>query len=129
MNATENRTLRQALLRLEMLLLDPAVRKNRAFVAGMLADEFEEIGRNGRTFSKAEMLDALAAEPEEMARLEDFSVIPLGEAAALATYRSVHLGVEAHRSSVWIWREGRWQMRYHQGTVRSETGAAAKNAG
>lgn len=36
----------------------------------------------------------------------------LSDEVALVTYR----GAKANRASVWIRRDGQWQMRFHQGT-------------
>ena len=124
-----NRTLHDALLRLELQLLDPAIRKERAAVAALLADEFCEVGRSGRVYTKPQILDELASEPERAMELEDFTVVALGETAALATYRSVHGDAKACRSSVWVWRDGRWQMLYHQGTAAALSASAAENRG
>ncbi len=117
-----NRTLTQALLTLELLLLDPAVRGNRAAVAVLLAEEFREFGRSGRAYGKVETLDLLSAEPEAAPpiTLDKFRAEPLGETAALVTYLSVHAEGRARRSSVWVWRDGRWQMLFHQGTAAAE---------
>ena len=114
---SRNQTLHAALLALELRLLDPAVRKNRAAVDALLAEEFEECGRSGRRYDKTAILDLLAGEDEEATTLEQFRAVALGEAAALATYRTVDSRGAAWRSSVWVWRAGRWVMLYHQGTA------------
>ncbi len=95
----------------------------------LLAEDFCEVGRSGRVYTRSQILEELAAEPERAIRLENFAVVALGEAAALATYRTVHGDAQAYRSSVWVWREGRWQMRYHQGTAAAPASPAGENAG
>ena len=117
-----NQTLTHALYALELRLLDPSIRRNRAAVGALLAEEFHEFGRSGRAYGRAEILDLLAGEPVRATPvgLEEFRAEPLGEAAALVTYRSTHADGEARRSSVWIWREGRWQMLFHQATAAAE---------
>jgi hypothetical protein len=97
----------------EASLLTNAVRKDRARVSGMLADEFREFGRSGTVYTKAEILNFLGAEEENQ---------PVADGVALVTYRSerTELGgetVRALRSSLWVWREERWQMVFHQGTA------------
>ncbi len=103
---------------LERQLLDPATRKDRAAVTALLADDFREFGKSGRAYTKAEILDALAAEPEPGRRIElaEFHAVPLGPEAALVTYCSMEAGAMARRCSVWVWRNGLWQMLFHQGT-------------
>ena len=116
MHSLANATLHYTLLVLERRLLDPFVRKQRAIVAAMLADEFREFGRSGRMYTKEEVLNALGSEHEQAIVIEDFAAASLGDAAALATYRSIHANCVARRSSVWVWRKGRWVMLFHQGT-------------
>ena len=67
----------------------------------------------------------LAGETEREIALRDFEVEVLAEGVALATYRAVRRevgaeAIESLRSSVWVEREGRWQMVFHQGTVASK---------
>lgn len=53
--------------------------------------------------------------------LTDFNIHPLSEDAVLTTYR-IHdetRNQETLRSSIWKWKDGRWQMFFHQGTVTS----------
>lgn len=109
------------LLRLEEQLLQPAFRRDRAAVSALLAEDFVEFGSSGRIFSKAQILDVLAEETGRRIELTEFAVHLLAPDAALATYRAVlHTGSGAPgatlRSSLWIRGEGRWQMRFHQGT-------------
>lgn len=64
------------------------------------------------------MVEVLRSISPEVVRLTDFAVQFLAVEAALATYRSEHGdGAAALPSSIWIHRDGRWQMRFHQGTV------------
>lgn len=115
--ATINATLHAVLLTQERRLLDPAIRRQRHLVAAMLAEEFREFGSSGRAYSKAQILDALQHEPEQRIELHDFAAVFVGEAAALATYRSAGPRGEALRSSLWVWREGQWLLAFHQGTA------------
>lgn len=113
---------------LEKRLHDPAVRCNAAEVALLLADEFREFGKSGRVYDKAAMLQSLADEapvpvqnPLAQAPIESsgFVLVPVGAHAALLTYRSISAGTEALRSSLWIYRDARWQMLFNQGTKSS----------
>ncbi|RRA48394.1 DUF4440 domain-containing protein [Acidipila sp. EB88] len=110
-------TLCQALAGLEERLLDPAVRKQRSAVTALLTEEFREVGRSGRVYTRDQILDLLEQEAPASIRMEQFAATPLGPEAALATYVSIAKdGTRTHRSSVWLYREGRWQMLFHQGT-------------
>lgn len=50
--------------------------------------------------------------------LSDFEVHPLSKDVALTTYQIFNEMNNQHslRSSIWKFREGRWQMYFHQGT-------------
>ncbi|MEO8130730.1 MAG: DUF4440 domain-containing protein [Bryobacteraceae bacterium] len=115
MEASE--TLRQ----LEEELLQTATRKNAARVALLLANEFLEFGASGRVYSKAEMIGLLQREAPAALSMKNFQVRMLANNAALVTYRAIRAGqgaaTESLRSSVWIHRENRWQIVFHQGTT------------
>ena len=86
-------------------------------LATLIADDFTEYGASGRTWTAPETRVALsretAADPVE---LLDFTVTELAPGVALVTYR---LGPPrpSRRSSIWVRRVGRWQVRFHQGTL------------
>lgn len=112
------------LRRLEEELLTPAVRSSPEKLAGLLADDFIEFGRSGRVYDKRQTIEALVGEaggPEAAERTAShFHANELAEGAVLLTYRSTRheAGCTTHslRSSVWAWRDERWQMVFHQGT-------------
>lgn len=86
----------------------------------VLADDFGEFGRSGRVYARA---DTLAVEGQTIdARLRDIEVDLIAEDVALVTYVSEvqHDGLDlANRTSIWVRRGGRWQLRFHQGTPTS----------
>jgi hypothetical protein len=49
--------------------------------------------------------------------MSHFYVTPLGEGAALATYHITTTNSTSHHSSIWVQRDNRWQMLFHQGTI------------
>jgi hypothetical protein len=115
MDVTE--TLRQ----LELQLLTRETRRNSGKVSSLLADEFREVGSSGKTFSKAEIISALQSEDSVHRSLGRFEAYPISDQAFLVTYRAVKESpglppAESLRSSLWIHRDGRWQMLFHQGT-------------
>jgi len=108
---------------LEETLLDPAVRKDPALVASLLADDFVEFGSSGRSFDKTSIIEELKNEPTRPASLlSDFAIRALAPDAILVTYRTTRLDPshqplsQARRSSIWIQCDGRWQVTFHQGT-------------
>ncbi len=111
------------LLDLEMELIQPAVRHNRARMEALLDPEFVEIGASGRVWSRPQILDLLATEQHfEPPQITDFQVrtlIPnIAPQLALVTYRtrSPQRGA-ALRSSLWRCDGSQWRCVFHQGTV------------
>jgi hypothetical protein len=111
---------------LEESLLDPTNRRNSALVSNLLADDFLEFGSSGRIFDKVSILEDLRNEPpHQTARLSDFAIRPLAPEVVLVTYRTTRQDSsgqiihQAHRSSIWINRNGTWQITFHQGTPLS----------
>jgi ribonuclease HI len=97
-----------------MALLDPAVRRDRARVDALLARDFVEFGASGRVWTRDSILDLLATEAYVPVPMEDFACAVLGEGVALVTYRARG----CLRSSVWVWEDGAWKVRFHQGTPK-----------
>jgi hypothetical protein len=114
------------LLRAEMFLLDPAIRRDRARVSALLANDFFEFGASGRIWTRDQILDLLATEEYSPPIVEDFACHRVAEDVVLVTYRTVRINQEtsrreaALRSSLWIWRSETWTVRFHQGTRASE---------
>jgi hypothetical protein len=106
----------------EEALLDPAVRRDRAQVAGLLAEDFVEFGSSGKVWSREATLDLLATEDFRRPAMEDFNCNWIAGGVVLVTYRTVRVdpqsgeGTEVLRSSIWIEERGEWRMRFHQGT-------------
>ena len=114
------------LLRAEMLLLDPAIRRDRARVSALLANDFFEFGASGRIWTRDQILDLLATEQYSPPIVEDFACHRIAQDVVLVTYRTVRINQEtsrreaALRSSLWIRRSETWTVRFHQGTRASE---------
>jgi hypothetical protein len=106
----------------EEALLDPAVRRDRARVEELLAEDFLEFGSSGRAWLREEILELLANETYQPPAMEDFRCDWLAQGVALVTYKTVRvqpesgLRAEVLRSSIWIEESGEWRVRFHQGT-------------
>lgn len=111
------------LRKLEEDLLQPEIRKDREAVAALLADDFYEFGSSGKVFSKPDSIQALQTDQPAQISIADFRVQSLNTEVALVTYRAVKQGEAGReirtslRSSVWVIRDERWQMLFHQGTI------------
>lgn len=106
----------------EEALLTPSVRKDRARIEELLAEDFLEFGASGRAWTRDEIRNLLAAETCTPVQMEDFNCALLAGDVALVTYRAVrtegNVGMRNStlRSSIWTKRSGRWRLRFHQGT-------------
>lgn len=109
---------------LELALLDPQTRASRQMLDSLLCDEFTEFGAAGVPAGKREIIAGLLAQSNQT-KIEreaaDMQVSLLSNTVALVTY-TLDKRVDGAppqqslRSSVWLLRDGRWQMRFHQGT-------------
>ncbi len=89
MDAAMDEATRAELERLELLLMDPAVRRDRERVAGLLAEDFVEFGSSGRVWTREATLELLATETYTPPAVEAFACRMISEDVALVTYRAV----------------------------------------
>jgi len=107
---------------LELELLQPAVRRNPERLASLLAEGFRDFGSSGRIFTRDEVIEALGTESQVHWSISDFRAEVVRDGVALVTYRAVRRGeadqseAASSRSSLWVMRDGEWQMLFHQGT-------------
>ena len=120
-------SLLERLQALEVELHHPGVRCSRERLEQLLASNFHEAGRSGREYSRNTVIDFLLREgPPPKVRSENFQVAELAQGVALLTYRSAQVESDGRlanhtlRSSIWVNLDGRWQVRYHQGTPAAE---------
>jgi len=104
------------LVTLERELMDPEVRADAAKVAMLLHKDFAEVGASGRSWTREETMTALGGEEPASATLEVLTLGQVDAETALLTYRSVEPRGSVLRSSLWRRDNGRWQLRFHQGT-------------
>ncbi|HTC76805.1 MAG TPA: nuclear transport factor 2 family protein [Edaphobacter sp.] len=120
--ATNPQDLAAHLFDLEQQLLQPSTRRDPTALTSLLAKDFREFGSSGRIYSRQQIIDALAAESPRTITLSDPLCQQLAEDIALLTYRStrttttLQAASRALRSSLWVYRDNRWQMLFHQGT-------------
>lgn len=127
MSADDNtaETVAAHLLRCEQMLLDCAVRRDRARVSAFLADDFVEFGASGRIWSREQILNMLAAEDYTPPAMVDFRCRLIADGVALVCYQTVPIDASSGqraatlRSSLWTNKSGEsggWLIRFHQGT-------------
>jgi hypothetical protein len=86
----------------------------------VLAPDFVEFGRSSRVYVRAEVLATPPAPIPIALPLPSFRVRWIAPDVALVTYQSDLASASgrerALRSSLWTRSNGRWQLRFHQGT-------------
>ena len=90
---------RAELERLELLLMDPAVRRDRQRVGALLSSDFVEFGSSGRVWTRDTTLDLLATGTFTAPQVEDFAFRLLGRDVVLVTYRTSRTDLAASRRS------------------------------
>lgn len=114
---TDDRDLAATLYRLEVALASADPAGIEGGLAALIPDDFLELGASGRTWTAPEIRAALDREAAaDLVELLDFQVAALAPGVALATYR-IGPPRPSRRSSVWVLRDDRWQVRFHQGTL------------
>lgn len=101
---------------LERELLGPDVRGDIGRTGVLLHPDFMEIGSSGRAWTRDAMMLALEEDPGERTELEILGADRIGTGAVLLTYRSYARSGTTLRSSLWVLDNGRWRLRFHQGT-------------
>jgi hypothetical protein len=109
--------LQDHLYNFEERLLHPDREANRTALIPLFADEFKEFCISGRIFNRQQVIDALLKSEPRPGTITNYYVVPLAKNVALATYRAMTGLVVSHRSSLWIFRDSRWQLLFHQGTI------------
>ena len=116
-------TIKQQLIALEQLLVQPATRLSAELLNRYLADDFYEIGASGRCFGKADVLERLPTEKPPVITQQDFNCRLLAVGLAQLTYRATiqRQGEDtvaySIRSSIYRFNGENWQMTFHQGTA------------
>jgi hypothetical protein len=110
------------LTRNELALLESEVRRDRARVLALLAEDFIEYGASGTMWTRDAILELLANESFDPPDVEDMRCRFVARGVALVTYRTVRTDAKtgarsaALRSSLWTLESASWRLRFHQGT-------------
>jgi ribonuclease HI len=104
-------------IRRELELLDPAIRRDPDAVRERLHPAFRELGASGRVWELESMLASLAgAVDEQPAVAHELEPVRLADDLILLTYLAERAGCRSRRSSIWERVDGSWRLRFHQGT-------------
>lgn len=118
-----NQPVREELLRLEGALASRDPAGIEGGLAHLIADDFLEFGASGRVWDARSTRELLEHEPVVAVSIEAFDVAEIGDGVVLATY-VVPGSPSVVRSSIWVRRDGRWVVRFHQGTPRLDDRSA-----
>lgn len=119
----QTNTIKQQLIELEQLLVQPETRLSAELLNRYLADDFYEIAATGRCFGKADVLERLPTETPPVITQQDFDCRVLAESLAQLTYRATiqregdDTVAYSLRSSLYRFDGENWQMIFHQGTA------------
>jgi ribonuclease HI len=108
-------------LRSELLALELALSQRRtADLPGgyeaVLHSAFRETGASGREWTRDAILELLRDADVSDVAIEGFMIEELAPGVILATFDTVGPR-PARRASIWVLEDGRWQVRFHQGTL------------
>jgi len=116
-------SVRAELVKLEETLWRAETRFDKELMDKLFAEDFYEIGRSGRVWSREELLQASADTINAVLPLDQLEVRKIANDIYQVTYNSqVTYGNTteyARRSSIWQWVESGWMLRFHQGTPYS----------
>jgi hypothetical protein len=109
----------ELLRKLEESLWISDSRFNSEYMDHILSIDFFEFGRSGRIYKREDTLSVPRQEINALLPLKSFTIHPISKDVVLITYIS-HVKYErleiGNRSSIWSKTNGRWQLRFHQGT-------------
>lgn len=115
---------RELLRELEEELWRAETRFDRARMEQLFAEDFFEVGRSGRVYSREELLAVTGSEIDAVLPLPNMAIRYLAPGVAQITYNSLvtcNGKVErGRRSSIWSLDADTWRLRFHQGTVYEE---------
>lgn len=111
---------------LEEALHRPEVRRSRETLEALLSDQFVEFGASGAVYNRATIIDLLIQENDsdnDDLRATNYALTSISHDAVLLTYESERTQNDGSkryvlRSSIWKRNGDRWQMLFHQGTIK-----------
>lgn len=102
----------------EVALLTSAIRRDPDRLLDLLHEDFVEIGRSGRLWTRDEIVASLSAEDDRPdPDTDEWAFADLADGLVLLTYRIRRESGESRHSSIWDLRSGDPKLRFHQGTV------------
>lgn len=125
LNGTLIRVRHQAMIRAaEIELMRSSTRSKSPRVQELLHEEFVEIGRSGRRWTRDEIVSSLAAERDYVQPdVSEWAFVELSVGLVLVTYLAHAADFESRHASIWDISVTPPQMRFHQGTIVRGSGS------
>lgn len=116
----------EAVVRAELELLDPDVRRSAEQLTALLHPDFVELGSSGRRWDRDSMIASLTCS-DQTSRAHAVDMVPVSVAPGVVhlRYVSVNGRRRAQRSSIWVHDECGWRAWFHQGTVIEDADPSA----
>lgn len=91
----------------------------------LLHEDFVEIGRSGRRWTRDEIVSSLAEERDyAQPDVSEWAFVELSPELVLVTYLARAADLESRHASIWDIGATPPQMRFHQGTIVPGSGSA-----
>jgi glyoxylase I family protein len=122
-NLLKTEDLTEHIKQLEIRLVSPDIRRNPVELDKLIDDEYFEIGKSGRVWTKKTVIDALRVEQDTKINITDFRLRLISDNIALVTYSAHHNpssdnpDIKSLHSSVWRMSGSMWKIFFHQGTI------------
>ncbi len=122
--AQSTNPLQQTLIDAQQRAANAEIKKDAAFFAHALADDFTEVDPNGETSDRDDVVKGVADSDITNILLYNFKLVPLNDGAAVLTYDRVLLRTKRdfgsrryqHMSSIWVMQGGEWKLKFQQAT-------------
>jgi len=118
LDSVPDKPLAYTLVQLESSLWEPTTRGDATYMDSILANDFTEVGRSGRTYTRAQALTATPESVPDQVTLTELAVRPIRPNLALVTCVSSEgpdNSLRARRTSLWRRGARSWHLLFHQG--------------
>lgn len=117
-------TLLDQLVSLEQQLHNHEVRSDPAQISKLLGQDFYEFAPSGKVLSREDIITRPPPREDSSLETRNFKMTELSAGLALLTSISKKTNADGSslqylRSSVWKNHNGKWQIEFHQGTIKS----------
>jgi len=110
----------EELRKLEEELWLSDTRFNEDYMRQVMSSDFIEFGRSGKIYNLEDVLSIGTQPIKAVLPLPDLNIRQLSSDVVQITYNSAvgreHETEYSRRSSIWTRSEGKWKLRFHQGT-------------